>query len=155
LRHTVNMYLPLVADHCRSPLLHPEEVYRVLAALVGALCTFSPDKLPSQVPPYEHSDLTATFQELDRHLRDLPQNIAPETCVSVPLSRKGPDVWVGPVQDESLFERADFYLCLSGESSPDKFIREAPFKVKITSPAQLEAIRTYNVRGVTLTHVPV
>ncbi|MBL9079633.1 MAG: type VI secretion system baseplate subunit TssK [Planctomycetes bacterium] len=155
LRHTVNTHLPLIAHFCRAPHVHPEAVYRALASLVGALCTFSPGKLPTQVPPYEHSNLTATFQELDRHLRDLPQNIVPETCVGVPLVRKGPDEWVGQVQDESLFERADFYLCLSGNSSPDKFIREAPFKVKVTSPAQMEAIRTYNVRGVVLTHVPV
>ncbi len=155
LRHTVNTHLPLVAHHCRTPHVHPETVYGVLAALVGALCTFSPDKLPTSVPPYEHSDLTSTFLELDRQLRDLPQNIVPETCVGIPLTRKGPDEWVGQVQDESLFERANFYLCLSGESSPDKFIREAPFKVKVTSPAQMESIRTYNVRGVVLTHVPV
>ena len=155
LRHPVNTHLPLVAHWCRTPQAHPEQVYRVFASLLGGLCTFSADKQPTAIPPYEHSDLTATFQELDRQLRDLPQNIAPESCVGVPLSRKGPDEWVGQVQDESLFERADFYLCLSGESSPDKFIREAPFKVKITSPAQLEAIRTYNVRGVALTHVPV
>ena len=155
LRHTVNSYLPLVAHHCRSPQVHPETVYGVLASLVGALCTFSPDKLPTAVPPYEHSNLTATFAELDRHLRELPQNIVPETCVGIPLQRRGPDEWVGQVQDESLFERADFYLALSGASSPDKFIREAPFKVKVTSPSQMEAIRTYNVRGVVLTHVPV
>lgn len=37
----------------------------------------------------------------------------------------------------------------------DKFIREAPFKVKVTSPAQMESIRTFNVRGVVLSHVPV
>lgn len=154
LRHTVNSYLPVVAHHCRSPIVHPESAYCVLASLVGALCTFSPDKRPTAVPPYEHSNLTATFTELDRHLRDLPQNIVPESCVSIPLQRKGPDEWVGQVQDESLFERADFYLSMSGNSAPDKFIREAPFKVKITSPSQMEAIRTYNVRGVVLVHVP-
>lgn len=155
LRHTVNSYLPLVAHYCRSPFVHPLAVYEVLASLVGALCTFSPDKRPTAVPPYEHSNLTATFTELDRHLRELPQNIVPESCVGIPLARRGPDEWVGQVQDESLFERADFYLSLSGNSSPDKFIREAPFKVKITSPALMEQIRTYNVRGVVLTHVPV
>ncbi|MBL8747959.1 MAG: type VI secretion system baseplate subunit TssK [Planctomycetes bacterium] len=155
LRHTVNTHLPLVAHHCRSPLVHPEAAYATLASLVGALCTFSPDRRPTSVPPYEHSNLTATFTELDRQLRDLPQNIVPETCVGIPLQRKGPDEWVGQVQDESLFERADFYLSLAGNSSPDKFIREAPFKVKITSPDQMGAIRTYNVRGVPLVHVPV
>lgn len=155
LRHTVNTYLPVVAHHCRAPVVHPETAYCVLASLVGALCTFSADRRPTAVPPYEHHNLTATFAELDRQLRDLPQNIVPESCVGIPLQRRGPDEWVGQVQDESLFERADFYLALTGASSPDKFIREAPFKVKITSPAQLEAIRTYNVRGVVLTHVPV
>ena len=155
LRHTVNTYLPVVAHHCRAPSVHPETVYRTLASLVGALCTFSTDRRPTAVPPYEHANLTATFTELDRQLRDLPQNIVPESCVGIPLTRRGPDEWVGQVQDESLFERADFYLSLSGNSSPDKFIREAPFKVKVTSPAQMEAIRTYNVRGVVLTHVPV
>lgn len=155
LRHTVNTFLPVVAHHCRAPFAHPETIYTSLASLVGALCTFSPDRRPTAVPPYDHGNLTATFTELDRQLRDLPQNIVPETCVAIPLTRRGPDEWVGQVQDESLFERADFYLSLTGNSAPDKFIREAPFKVKIASPAKLEEIRRANVRGVVLTHVPV
>jgi len=155
LRHTVNSHLPIVAHHCRTPQVHPEAVYCTLAGLVGALCTFSPDKLPTSVPPYDHQNLTATFTELDKHLRDLPQNIAPETCIGIPLKRKPPDEWIGQVEDEALLERADFYLVLSGASSPDKFIREAPFKVRVTSPSQMEAIRMANLRGVVLTHVPV
>jgi type VI secretion system protein ImpJ len=155
LRHTVNSYLPLVAHHGRAPQVHPEAAYAVLASLCGALCTYSADRLPTAVPPYEHSNLTATFAELDRQLRELPQNIVPETCVGIPLQRRGPDEWIGQIDDDSLLERADFYLALSGTSAPDKFIRESPFKVKVTSPAQMESIRTFNVRGVVLTHVPV
>lgn len=63
LRHTVNSHLPLLADQCRSPHIHPEAVYGVLASLVGALCTYSPDKSPTSVPPYDHGNLTATFLE--------------------------------------------------------------------------------------------
>ena len=154
LRHTVNTHLPVLAHFCRTPQVHPETVYCALASLVGALCTYSPDKLPTSVPPYDHANLTATFTELDKHLRELPQNIAPETCAGIGLKRKPPDEWVGMIEDESLLA-ADFYLVLSGASSPDKFIREVPFKVRITSPAKMEAIRSANLRGVVLTHVPV
>lgn len=154
LRHTVNSYLPLVAHHCRSPHVHPEAVYLTLASLLGALCTYSPDKLPTSVPAYDHGNLTATFAALDRQLRELPQQIAPETCLGISLNRKPPDEWVGQIPDDSLLA-ADFYLSLSGASSPDKFIREAPFKVRVTSPAQMQAIRMANLRGVVLTHVPV
>jgi type VI secretion system protein ImpJ len=154
LRQAVNSYLPSIAHFCRTPHVHPETVYGVLASFVGVLCTYSPDKLPTEVPPYDHANLTTTFAELDRHLRELPGQIAPDTCVSIPLQRRGTDEWIGQVTDDSLFERADFYLSLSGTAPADKFIREAPFKVKLTSPAQMEAIRSFNLRGVVLSHMP-
>ncbi|MBM4059686.1 MAG: type VI secretion system baseplate subunit TssK [Planctomycetes bacterium] len=154
LRHTVNSHLPLVAHHCRTPGTHPEQAYATLAALAGALCTYAPDRSAAGVPPYDHQDLTATFQALDKHLRELPQTIAPESCVGIPLKRKPPDEWLGLIEDDALLA-ADFYLVLSGPSSPDKFTREAPFKVRVTSPASMEAIRMANLRGVVLTHVPV
>jgi predicted component of type VI protein secretion system len=40
LLHTLNQKLPVFAEIAQNPTVHPDEAYRALAELIGALCTF-------------------------------------------------------------------------------------------------------------------
>lgn len=154
LLHTVNSWLPLVVHDHQQPRCHPETVYRDLAGLVGALCTFGREQSPRGLPAYDHAGLTATFAELERHVRELAVHVAPENCVPIPLQPRENDEFLGRVEDEALFDRAEFYLAVRANVGSDKVIREIPFKAKISSAQRLVELRTYNYSGIKMVHAP-
>lgn len=153
LLHTLNSWLPLLAHHHQEPRQHPEVLYRDLAALVGALSTFAGSGRVA-VPAYDHAAPGPVFDQLEKLVFDLSQLSAPETCEPILLRPKGAGEYAGQILDESLFERAEFYLAFSADVSADEVIRELPVAAKLGSPEGVALARTRALRGVRLTHLP-
>ena len=65
--------------------MHPEQLYLELARLAGALCTFTQDAHPREVPAYDHDDLGPCFHKLDEMIRYLLETVVPSNFVSLPL----------------------------------------------------------------------
>ena len=69
--NTINSYLPLLNHYYRIEKVHPEMLYQVLVQLAGSLTTFSIDINPRDIVPYDHNDLTKTFEELNNTIEQL------------------------------------------------------------------------------------
>ncbi|MGA2086917.1 MAG: type VI secretion system baseplate subunit TssK, partial [Terracidiphilus sp.] len=57
--HALCSALPALRHHLQDRRSHPEEVYRDLARLAGALSTFALESTQVEIPPYRHLDLTS------------------------------------------------------------------------------------------------
>jgi type VI secretion system protein ImpJ len=156
LLHTVNSFIPLLADHERTPNRHPHAVYQTLAQLAGALCTFGSDRHPREVPIYDHIDPGTSFAGVAGLIRKLLETVMPSRFASVGLESRDETMRVGEIGDKTLLEGGhDWYLSVRGEMPETRVRDEVPSQVMIGSPHNVDfLVRTANP-GVGLTHVSV
>ncbi len=156
LLHTVNSFIPLLSDHDRTPGRHPHAVYRTLAQLAGALCTFGVDRQPGEVPTFELEDLGGTFGGLEKLIRKLLETVMPSRFSAVGLVNRDETMLTGEITDAGLVEGENhWFLSVSGEL-PDARIRdEVPSQVIIGSPHNVDFLVRTATPGVVLRHVPV
>jgi type VI secretion system protein ImpJ len=152
LLHTVNSAIPPMAHLFRTPLVHPERLYTVMAELAGKLMTFTTDRHPKDIVRYEHNDLYFTFSNLSAQIRDLLETVIPTRCVPIPLDNTRESLYVGRVLDERLLKEAAFYLAIRAKMPDGQLIEHVPRVVKIGSRDIIDAIIGSGLPGVTLTH---
>jgi len=156
LLHTVNSFLPLVADHLRTPRRHPYQVYATIAQLAGALCTFGVDRHPSEIPAYSHTDLAGTFGGLTTLIRMLLETVMPSRFSGVELSLRDETMLTGEIVDRGLLEGdTDWYLSVRGDMPAVQVVEEVPSQTIIGSPHNIDFLVRTATPGVVLTHVPV
>jgi type VI secretion system protein ImpJ len=156
LLHTVNSFLPLVADHLNTPGRHPHQVYTTLAQLAGALCTFGVDRHPSEIPSYSHTDLSGTFGGLTTLIRTLLETVMPSRFSGVELARRDETMLTGEIVDRGLLEgETHWYLSVRGEMPTAQVVEEVPSQTIIGSPHNIDFLVRTATPGVVLTHVPV
>ncbi len=76
-REVANFWLTHAVNAANSPLrhllqtraVHPERLFIEMSRLAGALCTFSFDAHPRDLPSYDHDDLATCFDALESHIR--------------------------------------------------------------------------------------
>jgi type VI secretion system protein ImpJ len=155
LLHTVNSYIPVLSHYYVISNRHPEQLYLVLAQLVGELSTFSLQADPREVPRYDHENLFKTFDELEKKIRFLLDTIIPAKYVIIPLE-KTPQLWyVGHIHDDRLLQTSQFYLAANAQVAPNRLINDVPAKAKISSPDEVGMLIGRAVPGVSLTHEPI
>ncbi len=152
LLHTINASIPAMSHFFRTPLLHPERLYLVLARIVGQLLTFSLEEHPKDIVKYDHDDLYGTFSNLSAQLKELLETVIPSRCVPIPLEKTRETLYVGRIEDERLFKEAAFYLAVKSKIGESKLIEAAPRVVKIGSRDVIDTIIGSALPGVVLTH---
>lgn len=153
LAHTVNASLAPLRHHLRSGASHPEEVYRELARLGGALCTFSMDSDPDQLPAYDHEDLEGCFSELDRHVRDHLDVALPKRAVRIPLEPVKEYFSKGIVEDRRCLGEAHWFLGVKVSGSREEVVEEVPALVKVCSQKHIERLVKTAHSGLQIEHV--
>src|SRR5207253_6878302 len=133
LLHTVNSYVPILSHYYYVSNRPPEQLYVLLAQLVGELSTFSLDANPRDVPRYDHEDLFKTFDELEKKIRFLLETIIPAKYVIIPLEKTPELRWVGHIDDDRLpahwLQRAQFYLAANAQVPDKRLIHDVPLTV--------------------------
>ena len=156
LLHTANSFIPLLADHERTPGRHPHAVYVTLAQLAGALCTFGADRHPREVPAYDHADPGASFAGVAALIRKLLETVMPSRFAGVSLESRDEKMRVGEIGDKTLLEGGhDWYLSVRGEMPEARIRDEVPSQVIIGSPHNVDFLVQTANPGVVLSHVPV
>jgi type VI secretion system protein ImpJ len=69
LLYTINAHFPRLRHLFEVKGGHPEELFREMLELAGALTTFSQEIHPRDLPSYDHDNLAACFRDLDEKLR--------------------------------------------------------------------------------------
>src|ERR1035441_7167426 len=75
--HAINSSLTPLRHLLLSKHGHPEELFREMSRLAGALCTFGLDTHPRSLPAYNHRDPSGCFASLDIHIRRLLEVVVP------------------------------------------------------------------------------
>ncbi len=153
--HTIHGSLGVLRHLLLAKRGHPEELFQELGRLGGALCSFSLDSHPRDLPLYDHDRLSDCFEQLEAHIRRHLDLIVPVNVVTVPFKPVENYFWQAPITDPRLIDRSRWLLeiqCKVGEAS---LIGRVPHLVKLCSERYVRELVRRAMPGVTLMHLPV
>jgi type VI secretion system protein ImpJ len=131
---------------------HPEELYREMARLAGALCTFGIESHPAALPLYDHTDLTEVFANLDHHIRTHLELVVPSNFVSIPLVRRAAYFWEAKITDERVLSHSRWIFAIRSKIGESEILSATPRLVKLCSKEFLPKLA---LPGLTMKHLPV
>lgn len=142
----------------RLHTLHPEAFYRDLVGLLGELMTFTEgNRLPCAVEPYDHRDLTATFNKTV-----IPELRRALNTVLVPRAQNLPlffteGTYIATINDPTLLQSCRLVLAVRARMPHDQVQRQFIQQSKISSPDKIRNVVSVQVPGIplhTLTAAP-
>jgi type VI secretion system protein ImpJ len=155
LLHSVNSALAPLRHLLIAKRGHPEELYNELSRLGGALCTFSLDSHPRELPLYDHNNLSDCFGKLDRHIREHLETIVPTNCISIPLKSTEPYYFDGEITDSRVFNRSRWVLGVRASMGDAELMASTPRMIKVCTPPFARELVKRALPGLALTHLPV
>lgn len=155
LLHAVNSALAPLSHLWVSKRGHPEELFREMSRLAGALCTFALDSHPRALPQYDHENLGECFAALDRHIRAHLETIVPTNVVSIPLHPVRDYFWEGEITDERVLGRSRWLFAIHSDIGEADLISRTPQLVKICSALFVPELVKRALPGMGLVHLPV
>ncbi|MDH3223291.1 MAG: type VI secretion system baseplate subunit TssK [Gemmatimonadota bacterium] len=150
LLYSTNRYLPEIRHLLELRRTHPERLYASMLGLAGALTTFSSTINPTQLPEYDHDNLSDCFDRLDASLRELLETVVPANHVSIPLEETRSAIFAAPVDQDRYLASGELYLAVSAAGmDPERVAR----LVKVTSGDRIDHLVKQAVGGLGLRHV--
>jgi type VI secretion system protein ImpJ len=153
LAHAIHSSLGPLRYHLQTRASQPEELFVDLSRLAGALCTFSMNAHPRDLPAYDHDQLGESFGALGRHIRANLDVVMPTNALTFPLLPAEPAFYVAAVTDpRTLRPGVAWYLAVRSSMSPGELIGRVPALVKVCSSKHIERLVREAFPGLTLTH---
>jgi type VI secretion system protein ImpJ len=153
--HSINSSLAPLRHLLLTKHGHPEELYRELLRLGGALCTFGLDVHPRSLPAYDHDHLERCFEALDDHIRRHLEIVLPSQAIVIPLSQGERYFYEGQIKDERCLGRSRWLLSIQSPVGEADLIRNVPKLVKVCSAKFVPELVKRAVPGLPLRHLPV
>lgn len=152
----INRHQPVLAHLAEAPLLHPEELYRLLLGMAGELATFTaPGKRAESFPPYRHERLRESFEPVFASLRTSLSAVLEQTAIPVPLQQRKFGVWVGTVPDPTLLDGASFVLAAKADIPAADMRRRLPTQSKIGPVEKIRDLVNLQLPGIAVASLPV
>jgi type VI secretion system protein ImpJ len=153
--HALNSSLAPLRQICFSRHGHPEHLYSELLRLGGALCTFGLDSHPGSLPLYNHLNLEECFEDLDRHIREHIEALAPSNCLSIALKPAAKYFYQGSIADSRCLGRSRWILGIASTMGEAGLITATSQLVKVCSARFVGELVKRALPGLTLTHLSV
>jgi type VI secretion system protein ImpJ len=153
--HALDSSLAPLRHICFSQHGHPEQLYSELLRLGGALCTFGLDSQPASLPLYNHLNLEECFEDLDRHIREHLEMLAPSNCISIALKPAAKYFHQGAINDSRCMGRSRWILGISSPMGEANLITATSQLVKVCSAKFVGELVKRALPGLTLTHLSV
>lgn len=153
--HAINSSLTPLRHFLLSKHGHPEELFREMSRLAGALCTFGLDAHPRSLPKYDHGNLDRCFDLLDAHIRRHLEIVVPAQAITIPLKAVGRYFYEGEVKDQRCFGRGRWVLGIHSPIAEAELIVKAPRLLKVCSAKFVPDLVKRAMAGLTLTHIQV
>lgn len=153
--HSINSSLTPLRHFLLSKHGHPEELFREMSRLGGALCTFGLDAHPRTLPSYDHNHLDVCFDTLDEHIRKHLEIVVPAQAINIPLKQVGRYFYEGEVTDQRCLGRARWILGIHSPIPEAELITRTPQLLKVCSAKFVPDLVKRAMAGLTLTHVQV
>lgn len=155
LLHAVNSSLAPLRHLYLTKHGHPEELYREMLRLGGALCTFAFEAHPRDLPLYKHRELDRCFDLLDHQIRTHLETIVPTQYVQIPLIKRAELFYEGAITDTRVLNPSRWILAIRARTSEPELIARAPQLIKLCSKEFLPKLVKRAMPGLALTHLPV
>ncbi|MGO8819185.1 MAG: type VI secretion system baseplate subunit TssK [Terriglobia bacterium] len=153
--HAINSALGPLRHLFMSKRGHPEELFLELVRLGGALCTFSLDSQPRNLPLYNHMALDVCFAEVEKHIHDHLELLAPSNCLFIPLQPVANYFWEGAITDQRCLDRARWMISVHADLGDADVITRTLQLVKVCSAQFVPQLVKRALPGMALSHVPV
>jgi len=154
LLHTVNSSLPELRHLWQVRRGHPDELFRAMLRLAGALITFALNRSVKDIPDYDHNQLGASFGTLDALIRDLLETVVPSKCIATPLRFVERLTWNAQIADERQLDAGQYLLAVSASLPVDELISKFPRLAKAAAPDEINRLVRNALPGVTMMHMP-
>ena len=153
--HAINSSLTPLRHLLMSKHGHPEELFREMSRLAGALCTFGLDMHPRTLPAYNHRDPSASFELLDGHIRRLLEIVVPSQAISIRLNAVERYFYEGEIKDQRCLGRSRWILGIHSPIGEADLISKTAQLVKVCSAKFVSELVKRALPGLTLTHMQV
>jgi type VI secretion system protein ImpJ len=154
--HAINSSLTPLRHILLSKHGHPEELFREMSRLAGALCTFGLDTHPRTLPAYDHAHLDRCFDAVDEHIRRLLEIVMPAQAITIPLrSTLARYFYEADIVDQRCLGRARWILGIHSPIGEADLITRTPQYVKVCSAKFVPDLVKRALPGLGLTHIPV
>ena len=153
--HALCSSLPALRHHLQDRRSHPEEVYRDLARLAGALSTFALESTQEEIPSYRHRDLTGTFKEMDALIRRYLEIVSPSNSVTLQFRKADNYIFSADVTDERCLRRSRWIFGIRSSINDSVILRQTPQLVKVCSAGGVTKLVERALPGLELLHLPV
>jgi len=150
---TLSGAIPLLRHFRENPQLHPEQLYQLLARVIGQLCPFSFDMDVHGIPKYRHGDLTKTFDAIEQQLRGLIDVAMPEKMATLQLVKEADLLWSVDNIDSTHLSGNDFYLAVLSPMDDPMWVKHFERIVKVGARADIEMIVASAMPGVRMVHM--
>jgi type VI secretion system protein ImpJ len=150
---TLSGAIPVLRHYRENPQLHPEQLYQLLARVIGQLCPFSFDVDVHSIPKYRHTDLTKTFDGVEKQLRGLIDVAMPEKMASLQLVKEADLLWSVDNIDSTYLANNDFYIAVLSPMDDPMWVKHFEKIAKVGARADIEMIVASAMPGVRLTHM--
>ena len=147
----VNRYEPVVSHLVANRFAHPEDFYRLCLEIAGDLATLTSNtRRPAKVATYQHEDLRATYDPVVAALRAALSVVLEQNAVPIPLEKKRFNIFVGVVNDKTLFDTAAFVLAARADVPAENIRRNFPPQVTIATVENVAKLVNDHLPGVPL-----
>lgn len=154
LLYTVNHHLPLFRHLFHRRNVHPEQLFRAMLSLAGALTTFSNSLAPRDLPEYNHERLGNCFMELMQQIKLLLETVIPANFVALALKLVRPSIYATAIEEDKYLKDSRLYLAVSADVSEAELISRAPRVMKVGAAAHVEQLIRQALPGLKMSHVP-
>ncbi len=155
LLHAINSNVPGLRHFLLSQQAHPQELYREMSRLAGALCTFGLEVHPRSLPAYDHSDLGGCFAALDEHIRRHLEIVLPSKAIRIPLHPVENCLYNGAITDQRCLGASRWILEIQSATSEADMITNVPKLTKICSARFVVELIKRALPGLTLNYLSV
>jgi type VI secretion system protein ImpJ len=152
--HAINSNRPALG-HMLLSQAHPQDLYREMSRLGGALCTFGLEAHPRSLPTYDHNALGDCFAKLDEHIRRHLEIVLPSKAIKIPLRAIESFLYHGDVTDERCVGPARWILEIQSPTGEADLIATVPKLVKICSARFIGELIRRALPGLGLNHLSV
>jgi type VI secretion system protein ImpJ len=153
--HALHNAIPPLEHLSTTRHAHPEDVFIELSRLAGALCTFSVESDPRNLPKYDHRDPGPAFRALDAHIRKHLEIVVPSNTVTLNFAPVEPYIHGADVTDERCLRRARWVFGIRSGLGESDLLKMTPRLVKVCSSKFVPELVKRALPGMTLTHLPV
>jgi type VI secretion system protein ImpJ len=153
--HALNSNVSSLRHFLLSRHIHPQELFREMSRLAGALCTFGLEVHPRSLPSYDHREPGARFAALDEHIRRHLEIVMPSKAIKIPLNQVETFLYQGDIQDERCIGPARWILEISSPIGEADLIARAPKLSKMCSARFVLELIKRALPGLPLSHLSV